>query len=727
MKVVLLFVLAQYEYSIHYQEFNEHLCEAFFSKVSDKPVEVEPLAEGKGLLKTFYGYAPYWVDTTSLKNLDWSLITHVAYFAIEINSDGSLGSIPNVANFLSLINYVHPRGVRVHMTFTIFGNTNVSTFLNNATARQNAIDSIVSFVENYHIEGVNIDFEFVTSSVRDSFTSFIVNLNDALKNQTSRRKDLYIAMPAVPEWYPGYDYTALANNCDGLFIMAYDFHYSGSSTAGPVSPNVPSTFWGNYCVAKTIGSYKTRCNALKLILGMPYYGYRWPTVSGNIGASTTGTGSAVRASIAMSESWSYGRLWDNYSLTPWYRYQVSNQWYQVWYDDTASIRIKLNMVMDSSIQGAGCWALTYDDARFSDVVREVLFVNPPQRHFVVRVNTNALNVREGPGTSYPIMSYATYGTKFVAFDYHGNWYKVYYPSASGFYYGWVYGGDGINYRYLEGSFGDLVAKCTASLLNVREGPGTSYSVITRISYGQVFVVDSLENGWARILLPQIGNFSFGWISLTYADTLRSLEDYNFLSGELLEVSYPGDTLSPGDTFVVRLKIRNTSFAPFDSFTYLVSVSDVSPFYTPEYWMDPRTAIPQGFFGLPNQIFYFDYVFRVPQSLENSRFWDQFYVIRKSRIILGPVNVNVSVGLSGTSFQKPLRVFYQDGFLKFLGVENPSDYKVSFEVFDVSGRKVFSELLEGSDKYRVCLRKGLYFVVLKSNNIILYRGKFLVVE
>jgi spore germination protein YaaH/SH3-like domain-containing protein len=727
MKIILLFVLAQCEYSIHYQEFNEHLCEASFSKVSDKPLKVEPLAEGKGLLKTFYGYAPYWVDTTSLKNLDWSLITHVAYFAIEINSDGSLGNIPNEAKFLFVINYAHPRGVRVHMTFTIFGNTNVSTFLNSVTARQNAINNIVNFVENYNIEGVNIDFEFVTSSVKDSFTSFIVNLNNALKNQTSRRRDLYIAMPAVPEWYPGYDYASLANNCDGLFIMAYDFHYSGSSTAGPVSPNVPSTFWGNYCVAKTIGSYKTRCHASKLILGVPYYGYRWPTVSGNIGASTTGTGSSVTASLAMSESRNYGRLWDNYSLTPWYRYQLSNQWYQVWYDDTASIRIKLNMVMDSSIQGAGCWALTYDSAIFSDVVREVLFVNPPQRHFVVRVNTNALNVREGPGTSYPVMSYATYGTKLVAFDYYGNWYKVYYPSSSGFYYGWAYGGDGINYRYLEGSSGDLIAKCTASLLNVREGPGTSYNIITRISYGQVFVVDSLDHGWARISIPQIGNFTSGWISLSYADTLRGVEDFNPLTGELLEVSYPGDTVSPGDTFVVRLKIRNASFAPFDSLTYLVSVSDASPFYTPEYWIDQRTAIPQGFFGLPNQTFYFEYVFRAPQSIDTSVFLDQFYVVRKGRVVLGPLNINIFLGLSECTSQKPLRVIYQGDFLRFQGVNDHSDHKVSFEVFDISGRLVFTGLLEGSGGYRVSLKKGLYFVVLKSNNIIFYRGKLLVVE
>lgn len=217
--LLLLFLTEPFPPSIHEIEYYSHLNEVAFSPVSDTPIVVEPLIEEKGLRNIFYGYCPSWIDTTEYSYIDFSLLTHVAYFPVEIDTLGALGAIPYSTRFTSLINRAHKRGVRVHMTFTIFGSTNVSKFLNNRTARLNAINNIVQFVENYGIEGVNIDFEFVTSTVKDSFSRFINDLYYALQNNTSRRKDLFIAMPAVPEWYPGYDYTYLSTHSDGLFIM----------------------------------------------------------------------------------------------------------------------------------------------------------------------------------------------------------------------------------------------------------------------------------------------------------------------------------------------------------------------------------------------------------------------------------------------------------------------------------------------------------------------------
>lgn len=38
---------------------------------------------------------------------------------------------------------------------------------------------------------------------------------------------------------------------------------------------------------------------------------------------------------------------------------------------------------------------------------------------------------------------------------------------------------------------------TADVLNVRSGPGTSYSIIGTLSRGQAVLVTSISNGWAR--------------------------------------------------------------------------------------------------------------------------------------------------------------------------------------------------------------------------------------
>ena len=47
--------------------------------------------------------------------------------------------------------------------------------------------------------------------------------------------EVTIAMPAV-DWNNAWDYNALASISDGLFIMGYGYHWSGSSNSGPNSP-----------------------------------------------------------------------------------------------------------------------------------------------------------------------------------------------------------------------------------------------------------------------------------------------------------------------------------------------------------------------------------------------------------------------------------------------------------------------------------------------------------
>ncbi len=360
--MIVLLLLCASQISIHNLEYHQHLSEAVLTPVSDTVLDYVPrIRRDRGMQRNYYGYCPYWIDTAYYKYFQMDLLTHIAYFSVEINpSTGNLGGIPNVSRFYKIRDQGHQTGIEIHMTYTVFGNSNVTTFLNSASARQNAINGICNFMTNYGIDGANIDFEYVTSTVRDSFNLFMNDLAHALWNHGGGRKSLYMASIAVPEWYPGYDIAYLSSHTDGLFIMAYDFHWSGSSVAGPVSPCVPSSFWGQYCAAKSIGSYvQYGADTAKIILGIPYYGYDWPTVSQDKGSSTTGTGSAVIYYYAFQRANTYGRLWDDYSMTPWYRYYTSS-WRQCWHDDSVSLDIKFGMVNDSLLQGAGCWALGYD-------------------------------------------------------------------------------------------------------------------------------------------------------------------------------------------------------------------------------------------------------------------------------------------------------------------------------------------------------------------------------
>ncbi|MEN3044415.1 MAG: glycosyl hydrolase family 18 protein [Candidatus Hydrothermales bacterium] len=683
--------------TIHEYEYYKNLKKANFNETIEN-VKFSSIEERlRGITHTFYGYLPYWVDTLLYQYFQMELITHISYFATSIDpATGNLGSVPNLSRFYKIINYAHPRGVKVHMTFIIFGSSNVSQFLNNKNARNNAINKIKDFVTNYNIDGVNIDFEFVTASVRDSFSKFINDLYYTLINHPQGRKELFIATPAIPEWYPGYNISYLSTHSDGLFVMAYDFHYSGSSVAGPVSPLIPSSQWGPYCVSKSIRSYKQYgANPDKIILGMPYYGYNWPTQSSQIGSSTRGSGDAVIFYYAKQNSSNYGRLWDINSLTPWYRYYISGDgWYQTWYDDSVSIDLKIKTAVDSGLSGIGCWALGYDRSEDDlwNVIRSNLWIENPNKHFVVRVYVpDELNIYESPDFSSRVISIATFNSKFVSFLYKNNFYKIYFPAGTGYYYGYIIGGDGINQKFLCGSNYDKVVRVNASLLNVRTGPSTSFQIITQIARGQSFVTDSSAGSWLRIFIGEVGGYQKGWIHSNYVRIIQNPEDSNKPHIKVLSLSYPQQVFSQ-DTFSIFIFSLNSGYVSFDSFFILKSVRDSSYFYNPQTFIDKRRAeLFSAYNALPFQNLLLKATFKAPDVSVSSFITESFYFERKLKefgdtFVLG-VQVDPRIYISDEKTETEEKDFTLSSNIL------DKNFKINIgkrlKIFDMTGRRVLN--------------------------------------
>ncbi len=341
--------------TIHQLELQRYRDFKLPTKEYHQPLPLEP--KPKTLNRTVYGFLPYW-RLSSANLIHWDLLTHVACFGIELNAFGNLENShgwPN--NWGDVIDSAHTNGVQAHLTVIVFDSDVIHSIISNPGYRDNAINTILEQVNLGNADGVNIDFEFPYASDRDLVNQFMSILADSLHLQG---KELTIDVPAI-NWSDRFDPYTLAQVTDGLFIMGYDFHWSGSDEAGPVAP---LTGW-TYNVTGSVQYWVTQSgNARdKIILGVPYYGYNWPTAGSNPHSSTTGTGNAVLYQTAYYEALSYGRLWDDESQTPWYRYQQSGQWYQTWYDDDTSIGLKYDLVNSQDLQGAGMWALTYDGTR----------------------------------------------------------------------------------------------------------------------------------------------------------------------------------------------------------------------------------------------------------------------------------------------------------------------------------------------------------------------------
>lgn len=320
------------------------------------------------LNKVVYGWVPYWAGS-AYNDFDYSALTDVAYFSYEVNP--STGGYDNLHSWstTSLVETAQSQGCRVHLTATCFGNTNNRTLLTNATARQNLIDNLIAQVKSRNADGVNIDFEAVPSDVSSELTDFMNDLGNAFHTEIPG-STVSIALPAV-DWSNVFDVAAMTE-VDLFLIMGYDYHWKGGEP-GPVAPLHNGTLWSGRNITRSIIYYlEDGIPNQKLALGVPYYGIQWPVTDNSIPGTKTANGSSVVYYSAVENARTYGRKWDEHSLTPYYTYESNGNWFQTWYDDEVSLAEKYDIVNAFDIAGIGIWALSYTAGWtiFDDIIKD---------------------------------------------------------------------------------------------------------------------------------------------------------------------------------------------------------------------------------------------------------------------------------------------------------------------------------------------------------------------
>ena len=104
----------------------------------------------------------------------------------------------------------------------------------------------------------------------------------------------------------------------------------------------------------------------------------------------------------------------------------------------------------------------------------------------IKVTTANLNMRTGPGTSYGVITVIPKGAQVSVSGYSGDWAKVTYSGKNGY----------AHSSYLKNPAASV--RYTTANLNMRSGPGTSYSVILVIPKGaEVSVLDS-SSTWFKV-------------------------------------------------------------------------------------------------------------------------------------------------------------------------------------------------------------------------------------
>ncbi len=302
-----------------------------------------------------YGYWPYWVGDVLPAWLDG--LSHLAVFQVGLASDGSLTSTSRWTGVAGdLVPVAHEAGVKVHLCVTSFDAATQNAVLSNSSKRATLVAALAAQVDAYGADGVNIDFEGMSSANREDLVTFTRELKAATP-------EVWLALPVI-DWSRAYDYGALAEIADGLFIMGYEFHGTWGDP-GPNDPLFGSSLWGSYALDWSVADYLSQgAPREKVVMGLPLYGHRWTGASSDVPGTASGMASSVFQYECDALLAADGREWDAASASPFSR----GSGVQTWCDDLEATQARVEWVVDEALMGVGFWALGYEGAGFWEMM-----------------------------------------------------------------------------------------------------------------------------------------------------------------------------------------------------------------------------------------------------------------------------------------------------------------------------------------------------------------------
>jgi hypothetical protein len=372
MKYISLLVLLLISYPVISQNKSIHQAESeYYAAFGDRPAAFwdslsgyKPAEWNAGktcnLNKIVFGWHPYWVGSV-YTNYQWNLLSHFCFFSYDVNaSTGNASSTHSFATDPS-IDAALANNVKVQLCVVLFSDH--ATFFGSSTAPQTLITNLISLVQSRGIHGVNIDFEGVPSTQRTNLTNFMISLCNQM-HAAVPGSEVSICLPAV-DWSGTFDVAAMNSYVDQFCIMGYDYYYGGSGTAGPTSPTYSFETNSILNISRSVTYYLNKnVTHSKLVLGLPYFSFDYPTSSSAVPSATTAAGASRTFKTIHANASGYystaNKQWSPNSYVPYYIYN-NGSWHQCHIDDDYSFGKKLDVVLKRGIGGIAIWALGYDD------------------------------------------------------------------------------------------------------------------------------------------------------------------------------------------------------------------------------------------------------------------------------------------------------------------------------------------------------------------------------
>jgi spore peptidoglycan hydrolase len=288
-----------------------------------------------------YAKAP---DRTG-ETMDGVNVVSPSFFSLERGSNGEIydNAKDDGAEY---IEWAHNNNYQV---WAMFSNNSLkdttSQILNDYEKRETMIENIMDLVEEYNLDGVNVDFENMNESDKDVYSRFLIELAPRLK-KIGKTLSVDVTAPDGSEnWSLCFDRNTIANVADYIVFMAYDQYGTSSNKAGTTA----GYNWVEANVKKFLGQEDV--DPEKIILGIPLYMRLWEEEE---------DGTAKPEVVNMRNMFdvlpeNQVATWDEELKQYYVEYEEDGKKYKMWIENEKSVGEKINLANQYNLAGIAFW------------------------------------------------------------------------------------------------------------------------------------------------------------------------------------------------------------------------------------------------------------------------------------------------------------------------------------------------------------------------------------
>ncbi len=279
------------------------------------------------------------------ETMDGVNVVSPSFFSLERGSNGEIydNAKDDGAEY---IEWAHNNNYQV---WAMFSNNSLkdttSQILNDYEKRETMIENLMDLVEEYNLDGVNVDFENMNESDKDVYSRFLIELAPRLK-KIGKTLSVDVTAPDGSEtWSLCFDRNTIANVADYIVFMAYDQYGTSSNKAGTTA----GYNWVEANVKKFLGQEDV--DPEKIILGIPLYMRLWEEEE---------DGTAKPEVVNMKDMFdvlpeNQVATWDEELKQYYVEYEEDGKTYKMWVENEKSVGEKINLANQYNLAGIAFW------------------------------------------------------------------------------------------------------------------------------------------------------------------------------------------------------------------------------------------------------------------------------------------------------------------------------------------------------------------------------------